>query len=268
MIRMAFLGSARWLTGSILAASLLGCAAPHTYMGIDTSPAGTSPLAALARRAEMGDKHAQFELGTAFEKGLGVSADLVRARRLYALAAADSGGSRLMMVPNGSALSAVPTYSGQHAPGLPEARERLKASDSKAPTVSVRWFRINEWEPSTDGCPVFLHKLGRCTELFHHPKIDRITVSTYGDIFSSVNGDKLCRYGACRGRDGSFFASKFCDIGAFQCHRLVAVFIISGSPVAIGLDDPDNSMDFNVYTSKHYASSARFISAIRRSVSE
>src|SRR5690349_18970327 len=72
------------------------CSSGSSYMSIPLAdPAWAAPgteVRELAQRAQAGDKQAQLDLGIAFEEGRGVPRDLGKARRLYRLAAADSGG--------------------------------------------------------------------------------------------------------------------------------------------------------------------------------
>jgi len=133
MIRTASLQSARWLTAAMLVALLPSCTAPSSYMGIDISPAATSPLAALARRAALGDKLAQLDLGIAFEEGRGTARDLRMARSLYARAASDSGGPVWVYQPpvGGGSGRVVSIDRGPRIAGLPDARRRLAALDNK-----------------------------------------------------------------------------------------------------------------------------------------
>lgn len=114
-----------------LAASLLAGCARASFAGIPFAPgAAAGELQRLARSAEAGDKAALLELGVRYEEGRGVPVDLPRAARLYGLAAASSGGTMFVyMPPVGGARygSVVPISSGPVVPGLPEARERLRA---------------------------------------------------------------------------------------------------------------------------------------------
>lgn len=125
----AALKSARW--AALPGAALLGgCATMDSYAGIPLSPGAAPPeVQALAERARGGDKQAQLEFGIALEEGRGVPVDLGRARKLYAQAAADSGGTIWVYVPavgNGTKGRVMPINQGPKRPGLAEARERLK----------------------------------------------------------------------------------------------------------------------------------------------
>jgi TPR repeat protein len=107
-------------------------------MGIPLSqPAVTAEeaeLQDLARHAQMGDKQAQLELGTRYEEGRGVPVDFRRALTLYALAAADSGGTLwLYSPPVGSRQGqVVPVNAGPQLAGLPIARQRLNDLQNRA----------------------------------------------------------------------------------------------------------------------------------------
>jgi TPR repeat protein len=98
-------------------------------MGIGLS-SGASPyeLQDLARRALIGDKQAQLELGIAFEEGRGIPVDHRRARRLYSLAASETGGSAwVWSAPVGlSAGRLIRIDLGQRHHGLSQATTRLK----------------------------------------------------------------------------------------------------------------------------------------------
>ena len=85
-------------------------------------------LQQLATRARAGDKHAQLELGIAFEEGRGVERDLTKARNLYRLAASDSGGRMWVYLPsvgNGTKGRVMQVDRGPKISGLTEAKTRL-----------------------------------------------------------------------------------------------------------------------------------------------
>jgi hypothetical protein len=87
-------------------------------------------MRSLVEAARAGDKLAQLELGERFEEGRGVAVDLARARKLYAAAAADSGGRIWVYsppVPGGGSGRAIPVERGPAQPGLAEAARRLAA---------------------------------------------------------------------------------------------------------------------------------------------
>jgi hypothetical protein len=117
----------------VLAAGWLvvGCAS-NSYMGIplDAPVAGGlgAALRNLAARAQAGDKHAQLELGIAFEEGREVTCNLARAEKLYRLAAADSGGTMWVYSPpvrEGTSGRVLPLDRGPKVNGLEEAKRRL-----------------------------------------------------------------------------------------------------------------------------------------------
>ncbi len=129
------------------AIALAGCAAPSSYMGIDltTPPSAATasqnpsittatglaalPLPDLGRMAQGGNKHAQLELGIRFEEGRGVERDLGMAKKLYRLAASDSGGRIWVYSPpvgNGTKGQVIPVGMGPRRFGLVVAQERLK----------------------------------------------------------------------------------------------------------------------------------------------
>jgi hypothetical protein len=117
------------LAVSLLAALLSACAAPTSYMGIGFSPGAASPeLQMLAQRAQTGDKQAQLDLGIAYEEGRGAAVDLERARKLYAQAAATSGGKIYIYqspVRKGGRGRVVPVNLGPVIRGLEIAKVRL-----------------------------------------------------------------------------------------------------------------------------------------------
>lgn len=112
-----------------VAAPLVACAAPSSYMGISLD--STTIDAAIQRQAWLamsGDKQAQLDLGVRFEQGLGVERDLNKAKKLYRQAASDSGGTIWVYSPpvgNGTSGRVIPVNSGTKQGGLAEARARL-----------------------------------------------------------------------------------------------------------------------------------------------
>lgn len=112
----------------------LSACASNSYMGIPLAGAVATPeqagLRSLAARAQAGDKHAQLELGIAFEEGWGVRRDWGKAERLYRLAAAQSGGTTWVYSPpvrEGASGRVIPVNRGPVTPGLEEASQRLAA---------------------------------------------------------------------------------------------------------------------------------------------
>lgn len=107
--------------------SLPACANSHA--GIPSAAQAADPaLRALAERARAGDKHAQLELGIAFEEGRRVPRDLKRAKKLYRLAARESGGIvHIYSPPVGRKGSGrvIAHNLGPRRPGLAEAKARL-----------------------------------------------------------------------------------------------------------------------------------------------
>ena len=75
-----------------------------------------------------GDKPAALELGTRFERGQGVPTDPDRARKLYRMAAAATGGTIYVWVPAAGDRPGhlMPVFTPED-PGLPAARDRLAA---------------------------------------------------------------------------------------------------------------------------------------------
>ena len=102
-------------------------------MGIDLRPDATSgELQSLAGKARAGDKLAQLELGIAFEEGRSVAHDCKRARKLYRLAAAATGGTTFVYLPpahKGGRGTMVPINTGPRVAGLDEAKHRLRRLD-------------------------------------------------------------------------------------------------------------------------------------------
>ena len=100
-------------------------------MGIALAP-GAAPIEtqSLAQAALSGSKTALLALGIAYEEGQGVAVDLKRARRLYRLAAANSGGTIYVYQPpvrKGGRGGVIPVNLGPVVAGLAEARARLAA---------------------------------------------------------------------------------------------------------------------------------------------
>jgi len=90
------------------------------------------PLPQLASAAQGGNKEAQLELGIRFEEGRGVAPDMGKARKLYAKAASDSGGTIWVYSPpvgNGTKGRTIPVNMGPKRMGLAEAKLRLEGSE-------------------------------------------------------------------------------------------------------------------------------------------
>lgn len=128
---------------ALAACSLGACAAGSSYMGIPLDrQVASGPDAALrnlATRAQAGDKHAQLELGIAFEEGRGVPRDLGKAERLYRQAATDSGGTMWVYSPPagpGTSGRVIPVDRGPVRQGLAEAERRL--ADLRAASTTRR----------------------------------------------------------------------------------------------------------------------------------
>jgi TPR repeat protein len=115
--------------------SLLACAVPSTYMGIPLDAGVTSSgLQSTALRARAGDKNAQWELGKAFEEGIGVPRNLHNAMILYQKAAMESGGLSYIYQPSGAKGEAGALMSVENGPIIPGnrlAKERLDALKRK-----------------------------------------------------------------------------------------------------------------------------------------
>ena len=125
LTRMCF---ALWLGGAVLL-STSGCAR-FSYMGISMIPGETAhELQVLARRAKMGDKGAQLDLGIRFEEGRGVLQDSGRAIKLYRKAASDSSEIRWVYLPpigNGTKGRVFPVSGLWKQVGLNEAKQRMR----------------------------------------------------------------------------------------------------------------------------------------------
>ena len=127
----------------LVIAALAGCAVPTQYMGIALSPgAAPTELQGFAEQALSGNKAAQLALGVAYEEGQGVAVDLKRARTLYRLAAANSGGTIYVYQPpvrKGGRGGVIPVNLGPVVAGLAKARARLaalKANENAARRLS------------------------------------------------------------------------------------------------------------------------------------
>lgn len=119
------------LSAAIAGMATVGaCAGPTSFMGIAFAPTGVSTeLSDRARQAQAGDKHAQLQLGIAFEEGRGVARDLDKARAFYRMAASPSGGQIWVYTPpvgNGTSGRVMPVNAGPRIPGLEEAKWRLE----------------------------------------------------------------------------------------------------------------------------------------------
>ncbi|MFA5968535.1 MAG: hypothetical protein WC816_04755 [Sphingomonas sp.] len=121
--------SGRCVVALVLAA-LTACAAPSHYAGVDLHPGVVSPdLQSLAVQAQSGSKQAQLELGIRYEEGDGVPQDYARAKRLYRMAASDSGGTLWVYAPSpggGAPGRVMPVDRGPRVAGLAEARRKLQ----------------------------------------------------------------------------------------------------------------------------------------------
>lgn len=114
----------------VLAAALsLSACTSNVYMGIPlTDGSGDLALRSLAQSAAAGDKQAQLDLGIRYEEGNGVERDLRIAKKLYQLAATDSGGTLWVYSPpvgNGTSGRVIPMRSSHKNFGLIEAKSRL-----------------------------------------------------------------------------------------------------------------------------------------------
>ena len=118
-----------------LALTLLAGCTRSGFAGISFAPGAAEPeLQQLAQRAAAGSKPALLELGIRYEEGRGVPVDLPRAARLYGQAAATTGGTMFVYSPPvGQAKygSVIPITTGPVVPGLPDARERLRALQAR-----------------------------------------------------------------------------------------------------------------------------------------
>ncbi len=132
------------LTVGLLALSGAVSCVGERYAGVELR-AGGAPIEVqmLARKAREGDKRAQFALGERYERGDGVPRDQRRAATLYRAAASESGGTRMMFVPQRSgAVSAVPVTTGVAVPGLPEARVKIANAAVSQVHPSANYLRL------------------------------------------------------------------------------------------------------------------------------
>ena len=127
----------RLIRSRIAAAILALCAATacvaDRYASVDLRPGRAAiEIQSLARRAQSGDKQAQFALGERYKIGDGVVGNHRLARRLYARAAVDSGGVRYVHAPKvrgGTPGSVARIDLGPRLQGIAAAGERLRAMD-------------------------------------------------------------------------------------------------------------------------------------------
>lgn len=98
-------------------------------MGISLNPDGApGEIQHLAERAMAGDKNAQLELGILYQEGRGVPINLRTAKRLYVLAARDSGGTAWIYAPSvqtGQPGRVLQISRGAKKNGLDQAKRRL-----------------------------------------------------------------------------------------------------------------------------------------------
>ncbi|MFN7717902.1 MAG: hypothetical protein ACK519_03455 [Sphingomonadaceae bacterium] len=112
---------------ALLAAALLlsGCASQQ-YMGVSLKPGGADPaVQALAARASIGNKQAQYELGRWFEDSTDADG-LNKAIKLYQIAATPRGGSRMMYTPGPSGVTTSVVSAGPKIEGNEAAQARLR----------------------------------------------------------------------------------------------------------------------------------------------
>ena len=119
----------RWY---LLLLSLAVGACSGRYMGLDASSLDRE-TALLAQRAQLGDKHAQFELGQRFAAGEGVPKDCDKAIELTRRAASATGGTLWIYSPpvtKGGRGQVIPVDRGPVQPGLAAAAEALAKGEN------------------------------------------------------------------------------------------------------------------------------------------
>lgn len=105
--------------------AVTGCSG--RYMGLDANELDRE-TALLVQRAQLGDKHSQFELGQRFAAGQGVPRDCEKAVALTRKAANASGGTLWVYSPpvtQGGAGRVIPVDQGPVQPGLAAAKNAL-----------------------------------------------------------------------------------------------------------------------------------------------
>lgn len=115
----------------LLPLALLTAACGGRYMGLDPARLDASTVS-LLERGQIGDKHAQLQLGMAFARGDGVPQDCEKAQKLVRQAAAKSGGTLWVYSPpvtKGGAGRIIPMDTGPERSGLPEAIMLLEHGD-------------------------------------------------------------------------------------------------------------------------------------------
>ncbi|WP_144243880.1 SEL1-like repeat protein [Sphingopyxis sp. MWB1] len=120
------------ILSQLAAVLLLASCSSNVYMGISlTEGVGDPELRSLAQRASVGDKQAQLDLGIRYEQGNGVERDLAQAKRLYRLAASDSGGRMWVYIPgvSGSSGRVMQVGDAPFQVGLEAAQKRLEVLD-------------------------------------------------------------------------------------------------------------------------------------------
>lgn len=128
-MRMKINANLPCLSALFAAALLLSGCASQQYMGVSLKPGGADPaVQALAARASIGDKQAQFQLGLAFENGLGLERNCRKAKALFRESGRDKTKSMYLYSPSiggGTSSRVIAIDYGRASEGLPEARVKL-----------------------------------------------------------------------------------------------------------------------------------------------
>ncbi len=100
-------------------------------------PCDLLPVSQLAGLAWATNRPAALELGIRFEEGRGVPRDIEKARKLYKIAATQTGGTLFVYMPKvGNTPGHVMPVETPIEYGLPEAQRRLAALPPKQPASS------------------------------------------------------------------------------------------------------------------------------------
>jgi hypothetical protein len=116
-----------------------GCPWPAAAGGLALVPCELLPASQLAGLAWAANKPAALELGIRFEEGRGVHRDPDKARQLYRIAAASSGGTIYVWVPGAGDNPGhlMPVFAPEE-PGLAAARTRLEGLEKLLPPDAAK----------------------------------------------------------------------------------------------------------------------------------
>ncbi|WP_411291972.1 hypothetical protein [Sphingorhabdus sp.] len=190
--------------------ALTGCAAPSRYMGISLKPgAADAAIQQQARQAMAGDKQVQYELGRWFENSADPD-DLIKSIKLYQIAAAPLGGSRMMYTPGPSGVTTSVVSTGPKIEGNEAAQTRLRQLklsrenqnefNNTGQSIEITDRKIkNDWFKLKNrySCNKFNSKPSECNYLIidfppNNIKVEDILNSS--DLIIDISGRLFCNY--------------------------------------------------------------------------